>query len=139
MIEVLKTGTASIHLVGCVKVVLTLSITNVFQVFLKVTDIAAQEETDSLADSQREDGEDETANDETANDELPEHHVTNGTAVNTEVPGVEMMDIAGHDEGNDDDPLLEPNQRDCGECFGIVWDHFLTCFFLILCIIFHLL
>ena len=83
---------------------------NVFQVFLKVTDMAGQEETDSLADSQREDGEDETAN-----DELPEHHDANGTVVDTEGSDVEMMDIAGCD---DRDPLLQLNQRNAGEfCF----------------------
>lgn len=73
--------------------------------------MAAQEETDSLADSQKDDGDDETANDEQS-----EGHVSNGTVVCTQGGDVEMtgvVDIAGHDETSvcGDDPLLKPNQE----------------------------
>ena len=85
---------------------------NFFQVFLKVTDMAGQEETDSLADSQRENGEYEAAN-----DEFPEGHVTNGTLMNMEGHDIEMMDVAGHDEAgsSDEDPLLELDHRRVGQ------------------------
>ena len=70
--------------------------------------MAAQEETDSVAGSQRDDDDDDVI----ANGELPDAHVTNGT-VYTERHDVEMMDIAGDDEQSlcDDDPLLELNRR----------------------------
>ncbi|CAB3983284.1 ATP-binding cassette sub-family A member 2 isoform X4 [Paramuricea clavata] len=77
-------------------------------VFLKVTVMAGQDETDSLTDSHREDGEDEAAN-----HELSESHATNSSVVDSEGHGVEMMDIAGHDEAGlyDDDPLLKLDHR----------------------------
>jgi hypothetical protein len=85
-----------------------LLVMDVFQVFLKVTDMAGQDETDSLTDSHREDGEDEAAN-----HELSESHATNSSVVDSEGHDVEMMDIAGHDEAGlyDDDPLLKLDHR----------------------------
>ena len=69
--------------------------------------MAAQEETDSVAGSQRDDDDDAIAN-----GELPDAHVTNGTMY-TQRHDVEMMDIAGEDEPSlcDDDSLLELNHR----------------------------
>ena len=75
--------------------------------------MAAQEETDSMAGSQREDDDDDDDDDhEITNDELPDSHVTNGT-VYPERHDVEMVDIAGHDEAGmfDSDPLLALNHK----------------------------
>ena len=89
-----------------------------FQVFLKVTDISGQDETDSLADSRHDE------NDQGAIDELPSSHMTDGVVGDSSEPDVEMMDVTGFSESDSwNKPLLElnrcaRNQTDAGKLWS---------------------